>query len=168
MRFMKVKTRSAGTLFHSSWAAAIAFTALCSSQVMADDGRGGKPCSNLTIRGDYGIQMQGTRNTPPPNVVTETVIGVLIRKFDGYGNFEQVDNVKGSVSGTVPDRPGAGTYEVSADCTGSTYFQPDPNNPNLIIKEKIVIVNNGNQILAITQSPPTLMVSTVATRVQKR
>jgi len=164
---MKVKTKSTGTFFHSSWAAAIAFTALCSTQAMSDDGRG-KPCSNFTIRGDYGIQVQGSRNTPPPNVVTENVIGVLIRKFDGYGNFEQVDNVKGSVSGIVPDRQGAGTYEVNADCTGETYFQPDPNNPNLVIKEKIVIVNNGNGILAITQSPPTLMVSTVATRVQKR
>lgn len=141
---------------------------LCSTQVMSDEQRAGKLCDDKTIRGDYGIQMQGTRPTPPPNVVTESVVGVVLRNFDGYGNFTQVDNIKGSITGIVPDRLGDGTYEVNPDCTGKTYFQPDPNNPNLVIEETFVIVDNGNEIQSIVQSPPPLMVSSVSKRVRKR
>src|SRR6188768_515475 len=75
-----------------------------------DDERGrSKPCSEATVAGDYGIQIQGTR--PAPGGLTESVIGVVHRTYDGRGNIEQVDNVKGSITGIVLDRPGFGTYE---------------------------------------------------------
>jgi hypothetical protein len=35
------------------------------------------------------------------------------------GNFTQVDNIHGSVTGWVPNRPGSGTYQVNPDCTRS-------------------------------------------------
>ncbi len=40
----------------------------------------------------------------------EQAIGVVIQTFDGQGNFQQTDNVKGSISGITPNRPGGGTY----------------------------------------------------------
>jgi len=153
---------------YASLMAALALTALGSNQLMADGTEPGKPCNSQTIRGDYGIQMQGTRPIPPLNAVTESVVGVVLRSFDGYGNFTQVDNIKGSVTGIVPDRYGEGTYEVNPDCTGKTYFQPDPNNPNLVIEETFVILDNGNEIRSIAQSPPPLMVSSVSKRIHKR
>jgi hypothetical protein len=146
----------------------VVIAALGSAQAMSDENGSGKPCNDRTLRGDYGIQMQGTRPTPPPNVVTESVVGVVLRTFDGYGSFAQVDNIKGSVTGIVPDRPGEGTYEVNSDCTGRAFFQPDPNNPNLVIEETFVIVDNGNEIRSIVLSPPSLMVSSVAKRVRQR
>jgi hypothetical protein len=136
-------------------------------EARAQDDKDVLACDNATIRGDYGIQMQGTRPTPPPTDVIETVVGVLLRSFDGDGNFEQVDNIKGSVTGIVPDRTGTGTYEVFPDCSGVTEFQPDPNNPNLVIRERFVILDNGNEIRAMAETPAPLMVTTVGKRVLK-
>jgi hypothetical protein len=72
----------------------------------------GKQCSEATVRGDYGIQIQGTR--PAPRGLIESVIGVVLRNYDGHGSFTQVSNVKGSITGTVPDSQGFGTYDVNA------------------------------------------------------
>jgi hypothetical protein len=70
--------------------------------------RGERPCSEATLRGDYGIQLQGTR--PAPGGLTESVIGLALLTDDGRGNFVGVDNVKGSITGIVPDLRSFGTY----------------------------------------------------------
>jgi hypothetical protein len=144
---------------------AIAVAALSSPLAMSDKGKHGPSCNAATIRGDYGIQMEGTRPTPPPNVGIETVIGVVWRRYDGNGNFEQLDSVKGSITGIVPNRPGLGTYEVNPDCTGVTSFQPDPNNPFVVIRERLVILDKGKEIRSITETPAPTMVSSVAKRI---
>src|SRR5580765_4441432 len=72
-------------------------------QENSDHGRA-KQCSEATVRGDYGIQIQGTR--PAPGGLTESVIGIVLRNYDGHGGFSQVSNVKGSLTGTVPDSQG--------------------------------------------------------------
>ena len=95
------------------------------------------------------------------------MVGVVLRSCDGNGNFEQLDNIKGSVTGLVPNRPGIGTYEVNPDCTGTTFIQPDPSNPNLEIREIMVIVADGNEIRGIGQTPAPLMVTSGAKRVHK-
>ena len=77
------------------------------------------------------------------------MIGVVLRTYDGHGNIGQVDNVKGSITGIVPDRPGFGTYEVSPDCTGIARFQPGP---GILIEERLVIVDNGREIRTMTLS----------------
>ena len=165
---MRMKSNRYRKLSLTPYVLGFALVALNSAQVLGDDDGPGKPCNNFTIRGAYGIQMQGTRPVPPPTGGMESVVGVVLRTYDGYGNFEQLDNIKGSVTGIVPDRPGSGTYEVSADCTAITYFQPDPGNPNIVIKEKLVILDNGNEIRSITEAPPPLMVSAVSKRIKKR
>ena len=64
------------------------------------------------------------------------------------------------------DRSGEGTYEVAADCSGVTQFQPDPENPGIVIEEKFVIVNRGDELRSITTSPPPLMVTSTGKRVR--
>jgi hypothetical protein len=119
-------------------------------------------CSDRTVRGTYAIQMQGTRPVPPPaGGGIETVIGVVLRTYDGAGSFTQIDNVKGSVTGIVPDRFGAGTYTVTADCLGTTLFQPGP---GVLLEERMVIVDRGDEIRSITSSPLPVMVSTLQQR----
>ena len=93
----------------------------------------------------------------------EQAVGSLIRRFDGAGGFTQVDNIHGSVSGHVPDRPGKGTYTVNPDCTGvakleipGVAFQPE---------ERFVIVEDGNAFTAATSSPATLMISAQGRRI---
>jgi len=135
-----------------------------SSRAGSSIGRGmGFPCTNGTLRGTYGIQMQGTGPVPPPVGGSQTLIGVVKRTFDGRGNFTQIDNIHGSVTGWTPDRPGSGTYQVNPDCTGSTQFQPAPGAP--VIEERIVIVDGGSELYSVTVSPLPTMVSTVAKRI---
>ena len=122
-----------------------------------------RTCSMATIRGDYGIQFQGTR--PAPGGLTESVIGVVHRSYDGRGNIVQVDNVKGSITGIVPDRPGFGTYEVNADCTGVARFDPGP---GIHIEERLVIVRDGREIRTITAVPGPVMVTGVQLRIHSR
>jgi hypothetical protein len=124
------------------------------------------PCTNATIRGTYGIQMQGTGPVPPPVGGTQTLIGVVTRTYDGMGNFTQIDNIHGSVTGWVPNRPGSGTYQVNPDCTAATQFQPAPGAP--VIEERVVIVDGGSQLYSVTVSPLPVMVSTVAKRTDPR
>ncbi len=118
-------------------------------------------CSERTLRGAYGIQMQGTRPAGPVGPI-ESVVGVVLRLYDGHGEFTQVDNVKGSITGLVPDREGSGTYEVNEDCTGVTHFQPGP---GITIDEKFVIVNRGREVLSMVASPAPTMITTVQRKV---
>jgi hypothetical protein len=126
----------------------------------------GRQCTNATIRGTYGIQMRGTQPVPPPQGGgTQTIIGVVVRTYHGDGTFSQVDNIKGSVTGIVPDRPGFGTYQVNPDCSGVTLFQPGP---GITIEECMVIVDRGNEIRSIVSSPLAVMVSTEQKRIDHR
>ena len=126
----------------------------------------GFPCGDGTLQGTYGVQMNGTSPVPPPVGGSQTLIGVVKRTFDGNGNFTQIDNIHGSVTGWTPDRPGSGTYQVNPDCTGSTQFQPAPGAP--VIEERIVLVDGGSQYYSVTVSPLPVMISTVAKRIDPR
>ena len=122
-----------------------------------------KQCSEATVRGDYGIQIQGTR--PAPGGLIESVIGVVLRNYDGYGSFSQVSNVKGSITGTVPDSQGFGTYEVNADYTGIVRFQAAP---GVVIEERLVIVDNGREIRTAVMVPTAVMITGVHQRIHSR
>jgi len=128
-----------------------------------DDHRDGKRCSEATIRGDYGIQIQGTR--PAPGGLTESVVGVVLRNYDGRGNISQIDNVKGSITGIVPDREGFGTYEVNPDCTGIARFEPGP---GILLEERLVIVDDGREIRTMVLAPAGVMVTGVHQRIHSR
>jgi hypothetical protein len=129
-----------------------------------NSGRGqGKQCSDATVRGDYGIQIQGTR--PAPGGLIESVIGVVLRNYDGHGGFSQVSNVKGSLTGTVPDSQGFGTYEVNADCTGVVRFQPAP---DVLLEERLVIVDDGREIRTAVMVPTAVMITGVHQRLHSR
>ena len=125
----------------------------------------GGSCNARTLQGTYGIAMQGTRPVPPAaGGGTETVIGAAIRTYDWGGNFTQIDNIKGSVTGTVPDRQSFGTYQVNADCSASSQFSSGP----VQIEERMVIVDAGREIRSITASPLPVMVTTVQQRTDHR
>ena len=126
--------------------------------------RSARGCSVATLRGAYGIQVQGTRPAAPGGP-TESVIGVVLRIYDGAGQFTQVDNIKGSITGISPDRPGFGTYDVNADCTAVAHFQPGP---GITLEERMVIVAGGDEVLGIVSSPAPVMMSGRQTRVSGR
>jgi hypothetical protein len=132
------------------------------STALADTGGSHRfECKNQLLKGTYGIQMHGTRPVPGGTGL-EQVIGIVIRTFDGRGNFTQLDNIKGAVSGFVPDRPGVGTYEVNSDCSGSTRFEPAP---GVILEERFVVLDYGHELRSITTTPQPIMVTAVAKRI---
>jgi len=129
-----------------------------------NDERGrGRDCSEATIRGDYGIQIQGTR--PAPGGLTESVVGVVLRTYDGRGSFSQVSNVKGSITGTVPDAVGFGTYEVNSDCAGRIQFFPAP---GVVVEERLVIVDDGREIRTAVMVPTPVAITGVHQRIHAR
>lgn len=134
-----------------------------STQADADSSRSGGPrgCSVATLRGAYGIHVQGTRPAGSTGL-TESVVGVVLRVYDGAGQFTQMDNIKGSVTGIVPDRTGFGTYEVNEDCTAVAHFQPGP---GISLEERMVIVGGGDEVVSIVSSPLPVMMSGRQTRV---
>jgi hypothetical protein len=154
-----------------AWAMAAAATlamGIEGVQVMGADGqddeRGhSKPCSAATVRGDYGIQIQGTR--PAPGGLTESVIGIVHRTYDGHGNFEQVSNVKGSITGTIPDSQSFGTYDVNPDCTGNILSEP---RPGIVIEERLVVVDDGREIRAAVMAPTAVVITSVHQRINRR
>jgi hypothetical protein len=121
-------------------------------------------CSEATLRGAYGIQLQGTRPAGPDGPI-ESVVGVVLRVYDGQGHFTQVDNVKGSITGIVPDGEGSGTYEVAEDCTGMATLEPVP---GIVITEKLVIVDRGLEVFSIAANPLPVMVSAVQKKIRVR
>ena len=123
-------------------------------------------CSDATIRGDWGIHMQGTSPVPPPVGGIQSVVGVVTRTYDGMGNFTQIDNIHGSVTGWVPNRPGSGTYQVNPDCTFATQFVPGPGAP--VIEERGVIVELGKELHSATVTPMQTMVSAHSQRIDHR
>ena len=154
-----------------AWAAAAVATVavgIGGARVIGADGQNdergrSKRCSEATVRGDYGIQIQGTR--PAPGGLTEAVIGIVLRTYDGEGNFSQVSNLKGSITGTNPDSQSFGTYEVNADCTGIIRAQPLP---GVVIEERMVIVDNGREIRAAVMAPTAVVITSVHQRIHQR
>jgi hypothetical protein len=164
---MKATVRGSSAALLVSAGVLLLFVAGIQGSGPAPSAKGDIQCSNATLRGTYGIQMRGTGPVPPPlGGGTQDLIGVVRRTYDGMGNFTQTDNIHGSVTGWVPDRPGSGTYQVNANCTAATQFQPGPGAP--VIEERIVIVDGGTELDSITVSPLPLMVSTVAKRTDPR
>jgi hypothetical protein len=130
--------------------------------VAANDDAPGRACSNRTLRGDYGILITGVAPAGPGGQ-TELIVATALRTYDGHGNFTQVDNEHGQTSGTVVDRPGFGTYEVRADCSGTaTLFLTGVPVPAVT---SFVIVDRGEEVKEAVMSPPPAIVTAVQRRV---
>ena len=137
-------------------------------------GAGGQPdppsrrCSVESLRGAYGLQWTGIRpigpGMPPP---VETFTGVAIRTFDGAGNFTQVSNVKGAVTGLQPpDIESVGTYDVNEDCSGTAVSPFVPGGP--LITAKFVIVADGDEVLQSVMTPGALFNAGVMRKIHTR
>ena len=126
-------------------------------------------CGNETLQGSYGLLISGSRLAPSipvgqPGYVgqVEQVVGSVIEIFDGKGNFTQVDNVKGSLSGITPDRPGKGTYTVNPDCSYTLFVSPFP---GLIIVSKGVIVDGGKEFRQFTVIPDSFNITAIGRKI---
>ena len=139
---MKEKSMSRISIVVRSMTIACIVLVLGASAVaQVSDGKPGrKGCSNRTLFGDYGGQIEGT--ILGPNLLLRTLV---MFHFDGEGTLTLVDHVV--LNGVPPDqewRPGSGAYTVNSDCTGSAMISADPPIPL-----HIVVVNHGKEIRGV-------------------
>jgi hypothetical protein len=100
-------------------------------------------CSNGSLRGSYGFQIKGT-------IVGLGPIGGVARiSFDGAGNFTQTDNVTVNGSQIFVNRPGSGTYNVNADCTGTQTLDTG----GQVLHTTFVLAENGKEVFDIVTNP---------------
>lgn len=120
-----------------------------------------KVCSNDTLRGDYGLLVSGVRGIGPDT--TESFVGTGVRRYDGNGQFTGVDNAHGQVTGAQRNVPVSGTYEVNADCSGtSRIFFPGAPFP---VETAFVVVGDGDEVKDLVMAPRTNLVTAVLRRV---
>ncbi|MEP7304447.1 MAG: hypothetical protein ABJA98_02905 [Acidobacteriota bacterium] len=132
----------------ASFGALAALAATRSVTAAGDDGP--RACSVRTLRGDYGILVSGRRPTSHAGAV-ESFVGTAIRRYDGRGGFTQVDSSFGEITGDVKDVPAFGTYEVQADCSGTSAIS-FPGNP-FPVPTHFVIVNHGDEVKDTAPGP---------------
>jgi hypothetical protein len=103
-----------------------------------------KMCSNRTLTGDYGIQIEGIRSDQD-NATLRTLV---LSHFKGDGTLTEIDHVV--YNGQAPDaewRPSTGTYSVNPDCTGSVSIDVAPGFPPL--GYHFVVVNQGRKFILV-------------------
>jgi hypothetical protein len=112
---------------------------VAASSPKADD-EDTKVCTNHTLHGDYGSQIEGT--ILGPNLPFR---GLAMGHFDGNGNITQVDHIVfNGIPPLIEWTAGTGTYSVNPDCTGSGVINsPSSQGP---VNLHFVVVNHGKQI----------------------
>ena len=143
-RFM----RRAGAVAMASGLAIIVGLSL-SSKATAANNDGRRECTNRKLRGDYGILVSGIRGLGPGR--SESFVGTALRTYDGDGRFTQIDNGHGEITGFQQDVPAYGTYEVHANCSGTSliYFPGAP----FPVETAFVIVADGDEVKDAVMAP---------------
>jgi hypothetical protein len=158
-----------------SWAAVVGVVVLAGTGMGAgtgfgdgngrdDEARHDRACGEVTLRGAYGLQFQGTRPVRPPFPPgIESFIGIAIRTYDGEGHFTQISNVKGSVIGVEADVESTGTYQVNDDCSGTDVLEVFEGGP--VITDRLVIVEDGREVRIAVMTPVAIVNSGVMQRI---
>jgi hypothetical protein len=105
-------------------------------------------CNNSTIRGTYAYTIHGTVFLPDGS--TLIIDGIAKETYDGRGNMTQVDAV--ATNGVMAPgwRPGAGTYSVNPDCTGTQTILV-AGLPDLHLQ--LIVAQDGNTIHQVVTDP---------------
>jgi hypothetical protein len=124
------------------------------SSAMAQSGShndGARQCSNQTLSGSYGAQIEGTLyipNGPNPPIKVE-LRTISMGHYDGAGNVTFRDHVV--VDGNPPPeewREASGAYSVNPDCTGTFNVVTAPGFPPIVVY--FVVVKHGTEIHGVT------------------
>lgn len=112
----------------------------------------GVRCSNRTLRGNYGFNIDG--QIFPPGAPALVLRGVAMTHFDGRGNLDQVDHTTfNGVPRWAGWRPAVGNYQINADCTGTAQIIPSDGSPTLNLH--LVVFDRGRQVRTIVDGNAT-------------
>lgn len=136
---------------------------LAAAAASANNGPGSIGCTNRTVAGIYGFTVSGTAPSGPEGPV-EQIIGLATTRFDGAGNFTQIDWAHGAISGAVTDRAGWGTYQLNRDCSGT--MQLNIQDLPFSIELRIVVVDGGNEIRTVVMAPLPNMITSNGKRIR--
>jgi len=126
--------------------------------VAAHDDDQSAPCTNASLRGDYGILVSGVRGTPTG--VEESFVGTALHSYDGQGKFVGFDNTQGELTSSV-NRHVEGSYYIRPDCTGVTWMTVGP----VTITTNIVVVDRGREVEETVTAPAGNRVTAVQHRI---
>ena len=142
-----MKKHTLPVLAAAAGAALLAF--VTPSPLRADDEGG---CSNRTLRGSYGFNVEG--QIFPPGAPPIILRGVAMTEFDGGGNLSQVDHATfNGVPRWAGWRSAVGTYNVNPDCTGTGQIIPSDGSPALNLH--LVVFDHGRQVRTIVDGNAT-------------
>jgi hypothetical protein len=120
--------------------------------VAKDEDAAGAKCSEATLHGTYllgydGVDVTGDKQVP------FAVAGYAV--FGGNGKVEQVFSVNfdGEVTRITRNDPFSGTYDVKADCTGTSTFK-ESGGP---FKADLFIAPDGSMYTFVQTKPPELV-----------
>ena len=122
--------------------ATVAIIAVLSALVVTN-AHAGEECSEATLQGPYGLQVDGIS----PAGADFAVVGLTT--FDGLGGWHSDNTSK--VDGVISRSSTKGTYAVSSDCTGYMLDDSEP------LIQQIVIVDGGNEmrsLASMSDAPP--------------
>jgi hypothetical protein len=109
-------------------------------------------CSDRTLKGDYGFNIDG--QILPPGAPPLILRGVAMTHFDGRGGLTQVDHTTLNGVPRAPGwRPGVGSYEVNSDCTGTAEIIQSDGSPTLRLN--LVVFDRGRQVRTVVDGNAT-------------
>ncbi len=106
-----------------------------------NEGSKHRTCSNRTLRGTYGLKLEGHSPAGPFASVSQIT-------FDGNGKVSGFEI--GSLSGQIVERFVSGDYTVNADCRGFIIIPSEivPGNPHQA-RGDVVLVDGGKEFFII-------------------
>lgn len=125
--------------------------------VSAHDDDQNAPCTNASLRGDYGILVSGVRGTPAG---VESFVGTAFHTYDGRGKFVGFDNTQGELTSSV-NRHVEGSYQIHPDCTGTTSMAVGP----VVVTTNIIVVDRGREVEETVTAPAGNRVTAVQHRI---
>jgi hypothetical protein len=126
---------------------AVASLLLLVTSTASASGGQSRPCSNATIKGEYGYAAEGVLIDNPGLPSEAPFRSVGMAHFDGKGNLKWMEH---TVVNGIPLNPGiewtaaSGTYTVNPNCTGTAVVST-PNSP-VPLNLAFVAVRHGNEV----------------------
>jgi hypothetical protein len=105
-----------------------------------------KPCSNRSLRGDYGYTSEGSLLPAPTVALPFRSVGMT--RFDGRGNVAWLEHtVINGASLEAGWTAATGSYAVNPDCTGTMVINT-PNSP-VPLHLHIIVVKDGKEMRSV-------------------